>query len=776
MLSSIFIPGALSRAVFVAALAIAAFALFRYRQSLVGTSRRLRWLMVGLRGAALLLAACALGGVSIEHETATGARVLLWRQTRTADSVASAVTAETMQGVEEQRGQGIVSALERESVSVVETKDAAGAGAVDGGPFVAGVMLTDGAMRTDDAALEVERLSAAAGGAPVFVVGDYRQSGGPTAAAATVALESVLIMGSVVRGVPVAVRCVVHGRGMRGRESLVSITDDAKVQASASVAWRDDDERQTVTLSVVPKVAGWTSYAARIEAAGGEDKSLLSRPITLYAVERRWRVLFFEGEPTWEAKFIRRALERSKLVEVDYFAQVSRAAMMSQTEKKVAPDDGGEAGADDSGVDDERDAILQSPETRLRAVLASVERLNSYDCIIVGTTPNEMLSAAEAARLRVWTEKRGGGLVITGGNSFADSIVAPNGKLYGLMPTAIDPRGFARQAQAVARDAPLEAERTRDALALLPTAAGASVALGAYLNALQATPAARADVLTGQGLRLGALRPGASVLAVAGRGSDATTSETGTPLIAATRYGAGRALVFAPADSWRLHTTLSGEQDETDTPYSALWQGLMLWATAGARPPVEITLSDESPAAGRRLTAELRVRDANFTPAGIETLSARLQPLKEDEGEASADSTTPREIAFAPDERDKSVWRASLDAPAPGPYMLEADYTANGKRGSVVKHFAVVSPQDIAPGAALDTLSRSARETGGGLLTSDSAETLARRIKARSFNSETTRRTWELRTWWPLALIIPLLLSAAWLIERMNDERGTPNY
>ena len=82
------------------------------------------------------------------------------------------------------------------------------------------------------------------------------------------------------------------------------------------------------TLEVVPKIAGWTDYVARIEPAGGEDAALLTRSLTLYTEERRMRVLFFEGEPTWEAKFIRRALEQSGLFELDYFAQVSRAATL----------------------------------------------------------------------------------------------------------------------------------------------------------------------------------------------------------------------------------------------------------------------------------------------------------------------------------------------------------------------------------------------------------------------------------------------------------------
>jgi hypothetical protein len=762
MRNPFFIPDAASRSLFIAALMLAAYALFRYWQSLNGVARNLRWLLIALRGAALLLLACALAGVRVEYETAMEARVLL-HQARAAVGHDKTTADTTLNG--EPASREIVSALKKQSFAVVEEIEAGGAlMKEEERAYVAGILLTDGALRTDEAVSEVHRLSATTGGAPVFVVNSL-----PPLAMPSVSLAGVTVTSHAVRGVPLQVRCRVHGRGMRGRESLITIADEAKVQTSARVNWTSDDEWQALTLEVVPKVAGWTPYTARVEAAGGEDAGLLSRSFTLYVEERRWRVLFLEGEPTWEAKFIRRALEHSRLFEVDYFAQVSRAAAIG-TLASGGEQTNEEASKPDAAVDDDKARKISSPDARLHSVLGSIERLNSYDCIIVGPTPNEMLSATEAARLSDWTERRGGGLVILGGNSFAGSVAAPNGKLYKLMPAAIDSRGLVSDAQQLSRGTPLEAEKRQNGLSLLPTAAGAGGALAGYLNLSRET-AAKLDVLTGQGLRLGSLRPGAKVLAVAGRGQSVEQSEAGTPLIAAARYGAGQTLVFSPADSWRLRTSASGEEDEAAAPYSALWQGLMLWAAAGARPPVEIILSEDAPAAGQQLTAEVRVRDALFAPAKIEKLNARLQPLTPDDEEAGNVSAQPREIAFVPDENDGSVWRASFPAPAPGQYALEADYTAGGKSGSTVKYFAIVAALSAEPGAALDTLSRAARETGGDIIKSADADALARKIAADSLSREITRRTRELRAWWPLAFIIPLLLSAAWLIERMNAER-----
>jgi hypothetical protein len=523
-----------------------------------------------------------------------------------------------------------------------------------------------------------------------------------------------------------------------------------------------------VTVSLVPKVAGWINYSAKVEAAGNEDESLRMRAFSVYAEERRMKVLFFESEPTWEAKFIRRALEQSGLFDVDYSAQVSRAATVGLSQDAAAesePD--GDAQPPKTAGAKKQGGTNSSPEAKLRATLRSAAELNAYDCVIVGATENTLLTLAETTRLREWVERRGGGLVVLGGNSFNGSIVAPGGKLYTLLPAETSAQTLASENQEVSRGRPLEVEKTSANVSLTPTEAGAGGALGGYLGASEETAAA---TLTGQGLRLAALRPGATALAVAGRAGTNGTSEAGAVLIAGMRYGAGRTLLFAPADSWRIRTSASGDEDSTQGAFNALWQGLVLWTAAGTTSRAEIVLSDDAPAAGSLLTAEIHVRDAAYVPLKIERLSARLQPLTEDAGEgttnAAAAAAQPREISFVPDSSDKSVWRARFSLRARGRFVLEAEYAAGGESGSLEKRFAVVAAPRLETGAALDTLRRVSRESGGELIEADPVA-LAERLAAIPSNTESVSRTWELRDWWPLAFLVPLLLSVEWFLRRL---------
>jgi hypothetical protein len=275
-------------------------------------------------------------------------------------------------------------------------------------------------------------------------------------------------------------------------------------------------------------------------------------------------------------------------------------------------------------------------------------------------------------------------------------------------------------------------------------------------------------MLTGQGLKLGALRPGANVLAVAGQSGATGASEGGASIIAGRRYGEGRTLLFAPADSWRLRAAESDEDAQAGKPFAALWQGLTLWTSAGARPPAEIFLNNDSPAEGSAVVAEIRARDTiSFTPQKIERLSAHLQPLTEN-NEAAAPAQ--QEIAFAPDPSDPGIWRALFTAPTQGRYALEIDYVAGGKKGSLEKYFSAVAPAAQEPGAAFDTLRRAALEMGGRLITPAETDALAERLSSTLSTREPVSLRWELRAWWPLAFIIPLLLSAEWFARRWWKE------
>ena len=218
-----------------------------------------------------------------------------------------------------------------------------------------------------------------------------------------------------------------------------------------------------------------------------------------------------------------------------------------------------------------------------------------------------------------------------------------------------------------------------------------------------------------------------------------------------------------------MRTTEGGDQADNNGPFAALWQGLALWAGAGSRPPAEIVLSNDSPETGEEVTAEIRVRDETFASLPIDKLSGRLQQVSTTGDESEQAEFGPREILFIPDIIDRGIWRARFLAPGPGRFDLKVNYTANGKSGEVEKFFATVARSSIDYDASRDTLQRVARGTGGGLFTATDLNPLTERLAALRRNTQFENRRLELRSWWPLALIIPFLFSLEWLILRLSN-------
>ena len=737
---SLGIPGAFWRAVFVAALALIAFALFRYSKSLPKLSKTNRQVLIALRGIALVLLACVFSGLQISYDRHLPLRIFIHRASSGSEDQGA------KGGAEADATKGVIASLKSRNVEVVEPGDIIDA---DSGFPVGSIFVTYGALRAEDASAEIQRAQIESGGGPVFVVSDITTVSGPR-----VSIEGITATERPIPGVPLILRCMVHAVNMGGRETLVTVSDDAQVRTSARVRWMAEDERQALSLEVVPKLAGWINYLVRAEGAGSEDPLTLSRPLTIFVEERRTRILFLESEPTWESKFIRRALDKSGLFDVDYFAQVSRAALAGAKVKTSGE-------LNDSTPTNDR----ASPDSNLRAALSSASKLNAYDCVFVGIATDAMLSTSEATRLIEWVDRRGGGLIILGGNSFAGSIVGPKGKLGVLMPADIDSRSFRSDIQTLARRSPVEATKSREAIILTPTSAGKVGPLRGFSNALQGSPSPAP--LSGEGFRFGILRPASTVLAVRGQPNVQENTEGGEPLIVSMRFGAGRVIVFGPADSWRMRTGESDNELETASPFASLWEGMALSAGSTARPAVEIAMSDESPESASEVTSQIRVRDESYGPIRIEKLRGRIQQLNEGGADTSITAPLP-DVPFFPDPEDSSIWRARFTAPAPGHYSLQVDYSINKKSGTTEKRFGSIVASQVEPGATRDALRRVSRETGGDLYSASALNILGDRIAALPGANRYVRHTTELRSWWPLALLIPLLLSVEWLIERLR--------
>ncbi|MDX6710653.1 MAG: hypothetical protein QOH96_1669 [Blastocatellia bacterium] len=725
--------GAIGRGLFVGVCAFTIFIAVRYFRSLTSVTFLYRLALVLLRVISCLLVGALIAGVTVTSNVRVRDGISLETDPGLANSDSKLKAAfETVKND-----------LARAGVTVASSNGIDGPSPSDQPATInSAILFTEAGFDGSTGRRMVRNLSEKYGGVRVDVVVPDIEPG------PKVALLKADIEGTPVRGVPFRVRCIVHGSDLANRETIVSVTDDSGIQTSAKVNWTTNNQQQVLLLELTPKVSGFLDYQVHVEGTGNEPVALLNRKLTVNVEERRYRILFFEGQPTWEAKFIRRALDQAKLFDVDYFTQVSREASLAQTPENDS---------------EEKEVVSKAgpePIARLHTLLASAERLNNYDAVLVGATSNDFLSAAEVSRLRAWVENRGGGLVVLGTNNFAGSIVSSEGKLNQLLPANVQSRSYAGIEAETAQSEPVQATRPTATFGLRPVENSEQTGLQSFFDSSRDSKT-DLDRLSGNGLILGPLRPGATTLAMLGAGSGNSAEQR--PAIVSMQLGRGCVLLFGPSDSWRLKAEEKNPDEQHAGQFETLWQGTVLHALSGLARPAEFDLENITPAEGEDIQLSLIVRNASFVPLKIDSISAQLQKL--DTGDTKSDSTP---ISFGPELTGEAVWRANVPFLTAGLYSLNLDYTAGGREGTVQKLIAVSAPLEFAAGTAIETLESSASELGGRLVRPSNAKLLVQEAISRTAAMHNSVFRWRLISWWPLALIIPLLLSAEWLLQRLT--------
>jgi len=283
------------------------------------------------------------------------------------------------------------------------------------------------------------------------------------------------------------------------------------------------------------------------------------------------RILYIEGEPRWEFKFMRRALSSFSGLELVSLLRTSPNKLYRQ------------------GVKDASELQDGFPVTR--------EALFAYDALIIGSLEAAYLSPEQQRNIQDFVRVRGGTLLMLAGkNGLADG-------------------GWARSPVAQALPAGLDGALpsfSRERLFVTPTLLGKQtewLALAASQNddgqAWDGLPAV-ADFQ-----RLGDIKPGASVL-LQTAGQAAGSAE---PVLLWQRYGRGKSYVLATSGTWRWQMGLPAE----DQRHEAFWQGFMGELVAGVLTRLSVSTDqfeylDSSTA---RLTVD--TRDAEFQSDSLTT-------------------------------------------------------------------------------------------------------------------------------------------------------------
>lgn len=449
-----------------------------------------------------------------------------------------------------------------------------------GVPTAGVVLLSDGAdnssSSSDDPGIAEQLLSLRARRVPVYSVGIGRERFDKDVEVARVDAPRTLL-----RNASLFVQVVLVQRGYGGTRVPVVIEDSGRIVGTATALLPRDGEAVSVRIRIPATETGARLLQVKVAPQPGEMIAENNVRTTLVVVrDRREKILYMEGEPRFELKFLRRAVEADGNIQLVTLLRSSKDKFLRL------------------GVDDSLELAAGFPRTR--------EELFAYRAVVLGSVEASFFTADQLRMLGDFVSERGGGLLMLGGRD------------------ALGEGGYG--GTAVSDALPLELQGVSGDVPVLATLQATPTAAGAGHPALQLAgddSASRArwpslPPLTSVN-RLGRAKPGATIL-LNGTSADGVTSR---PLLAYQRYGRGKAIVFGAQDSWLWQMEATIPVD--DQTHETFWRQMLRWLVSDVPDRVETVVAEESgPGEGVALRAE--VSDSGYLKANGATVLGTVTP------------------------------------------------------------------------------------------------------------------------------------------------------
>jgi uncharacterized membrane protein len=558
---------------------------------------------------------------------------------------------------------------------------------------------------------------------PVHTVGFGRER-----AVHDVELEDAVVAPRALAGSRIAAKVTFHQRGYAGSKITLTVRDvttsQAKVLAARAITLGADGNLQTETLMFDIGSAGARTLQIVAAALPGEENTAnntLSRAVNVGSEPRR--ILYIEGEPRWEFKFIRQAEEDDRMVQI--------ASMVRTSENKIYR----------QGIADPKELADGFP--------SRPEDMFVYQGLIIGSVEAGYFTPGQQELIRQFVDRRGGGLLLLGGQ-FAMADGGWNASnLTDLMPTVLP-----TQAGTFHREADPKNGTTHTTAELAPAG------VDNIITRLVDDPAANAARWKKLPYLMdyedpGTPKPGASVLA------DMITPEgQRLHLLITENFGRGRTAIMATGGSWRWQMS----SPLGDTAHDLFWQQLLRWLVSDTPGHVAASVPAQMLLDNGAVTLTADVRDQQYNPAPDAKVEAHIL------GPSGVSALV--EMAPVPD--SPGQFQAAWSAPKTGAYLTEVTaQRADPTTGTVKELGRDVLTFQRMDGVAenfhteqnRDLLERIAAQTGGQYWKPADLGKLAGAIpfSEAGMTMRETKDLWNL----PLVfLVLVLLRFSEWWLRR----------
>jgi uncharacterized membrane protein len=574
-------------------------------------------------------------------------------------------------------------------------------------PLAGLVMVTDGA-DTEESSVQEALLGLRASQVPVFSVGIGRETLGRD-----IQITRVSTPRKVLKGANLAVDVIISQSGFRGTSVPLNVEDSGRILSTQQVPLTNDGEPTTVKVHFTASEPGARTIRFRIPQQDGEEITQNNaREVLLDVLDRKEKILFFDGEPHFEVGFIRRAVRDDPNLQL--------VLLQRTTETKFFR------------------AMIDSPDELAAGFPKTRDELFSYRGLILGSIEASAFTGDQLRMISDFADRRGGGLMMIGGRrSFAEG-------------------GYAGTPVAEALPVVLEAKQpdTTARVQVTPTRAGQSHAVTQIEKTEQDSVKRWGElpqVITVNPIRQ--LKPGATSLL---RAVDENGRES--VALAYQRYGRGKTLAFPIYDSWNWQ--MDARMAVEDMTHETYWRQLMRWLVDGVPDQVELTSSPEQVESGEEVTLIAEVSDPSFLEVNDAAVSAHVTGPKGAVFDVPLQWTGER----------NGEYRGTFTPGEHGLYEARVDASrAGASLGNNIAHVRVAPSDSEYFDAAMRAplLRRISEETGGVYYTPQSVSSLPDDVKYTGRGVTTV----EERDLWDMPVVLFLMLSvmlAEWSFRRIR--------
>jgi uncharacterized membrane protein len=576
-------------------------------------------------------------------------------------------------------------------------------------PLSALLLVTDGADTGPAGEIDDVLLALKARSIPVFAIGVGRER-----FARDVELTRVDMPRAVLKGTSVTAEVRLAQRGLGGETVQLQVEDAGRLVQSQEVKLPGDGDSAAARVHLTASEAGPRTYRFRIAARSDEPITENNQQDVLVQVgDGREKILYLEGEPRFELKFVRRAVFEDKNLQVVCLQRTSQNKFLRLD------------------VDDAEELAGGFPRTRAE--------LFRYRGLVLGSVEASFFTADQLRMIADFVSQRGGGLLALGGrHSFAEGGYAST-PLAEVLPVVLEdtraqPDFFAE-------------------MKVEPTPLGMTHGV-TQLASTEEQSAERWKTLPALSVRnpVRRTRPGAVSLLV-GRGNGLSAPQV---VLAYQRYGAGKALAFTAQDSWlwQMHADVPLD----DMTHENLWRQLLRWLVSGVPGPVSVSVSPERTAPGGGVTVSAIVSDETYLKVNDAQVVAHVTDP------AGAERAVPLEWTVGKD----GEYRGSFSARGKGRYEVRVEALRAGKTLGTAT--AQVQAADLATEyfeaeMRRGLLEKIAEETGGRFYTPETARTLGADLgySGRGATVQEEKPLWDMPA---LYLAIVTLVSAEWAYRK----------